>query len=52
MYILVLLVQFQDLEDVRAGLHLLDQEAGLPLPERNYAEECSSWAAVLVGFKY
>nr|ASN64467.1 phosphatidylserine synthase [Eimeria falciformis] len=38
---------FQDLEDVRSWLNWLDPEAGLPLVERNYAEKCHSWAAVV-----
>lgn len=37
---------FQDLRDVRAGLHWMDPLSGIPMEERNYAEECNSWSAM------
>ncbi|XP_026192518.1 CDP-diacylglycerol--serine O-phosphatidyltransferase 2 [Cyclospora cayetanensis] len=43
----IIFLLFQNLADVRAGLHWLDPSTGIPLEERNYAEGCNSWAAVL-----
>ncbi|CEL91942.1 unnamed protein product [Vitrella brassicaformis CCMP3155] len=37
---LVIFLLFQSLDDVRVGLKFVDPKLGVPLPEKNYAEDC------------
>ncbi|PFH33268.1 phosphatidyl serine synthase [Besnoitia besnoiti] len=44
--VLLVFLLFQDLDDVRRGLHYIDPALGKPLPEKSYAQNCHSFSTL------